>query len=109
MVPTAEPVRVHPSTDAGNGPFPNRDADIQYRCPLGDTLGLNRLSELRVQAPAWEMADVNATAEYFGGRSGMFGPVRELVVSEHLRSELLNAGIRGFKQEVAHVVSRDSA
>lgn len=109
MVPTAEPVRVHPSTSAGNGPFPSPDADIRYRCPLGDTLGLNRLSELRIQQPAWDMADVNATAEYFGDRRGMFGPVRELVVSGRLRSELLNAGIRGFKQEVAHVVQRDTA
>jgi hypothetical protein len=101
LVPTAF-VDVTPPTRTGVDPF-DEDEKGEYRCPHGDTLGLNLLSELTISAPSGIEWDVAATRQYFGLRSGVLRPEQRLLVSPRLRRLIEDNDVKGYKIEVAHM------
>jgi hypothetical protein len=104
LVPSDTFARIAHRTQLGVGPFPDPNKDAEYVCPLGDTLGLNRLSELYFSLDEKPTADVMLTREHIGARGGLFTPRRELVLTRKAHDALLAAGIRGLDREVAHLV-----
>jgi hypothetical protein len=101
LVPTAF-VDVISPTRTGVDPF-DEDEKGEYRCPHGDTLGLNLLSELTVSGPCGVKWDVAATRQYFGTRSGVLRPEQRLLVSPRLWRLLEENHMKGYKIEVAHL------
>jgi hypothetical protein len=108
LIPTGAPALIHTRTVRGVGPFPDPAEDLKYSCPLGDTLGFNRLSELYVGDDLPLERDVMRTRQFFGSRMGMFCPTRELILSGRAWRALTDAGIAGLKVEVAHIVPREA-
>jgi hypothetical protein len=101
MTVTSPPVRMHPGTQVATGPFPDAERDAEAVCPLGDTIGHARISEVHLDgAPE---ADVSSTREYLGSEGGLFTPRRELVISGRLYNALLAAGIHGLAVEIARI------
>jgi len=109
LLPSERLARIASRTQLGVGPFPAPARDAEYVCPLGDTLGLNRLSELHFSLEEESAPDVTLTREYIGARRGLFTPRRELVLTRKARDGLIAADIRGLDTEVAHLVSTDAA
>lgn len=101
LIPTTF-VNVAPPTRAGVDPF-DEDEQGEYRCPHGDTLGLNLLSELTISAPSDVEWDVAATRQYFGVRSGVLRPEQRLIISPRLWRICENKLLKGYKTEVAHL------
>lgn len=93
-------VRVSRHTVAGAAPF---DETCYGRCPLGDTVGLNILSELLLESDTVIANDFAETEQFFGHRMGVIRPWRPIVVSPRARDVLLSAGIKGLSYEVAHL------
>lgn len=107
MSATSPPVCMHPGTQVATGPFPDSERDVEAACPLGDTIGHARISEVHLDGvPA---ADVSSTREYLGSEGGLFTPSRELVISGRLYNALLAAGIRGLAVEIARIDSTIAA
>jgi hypothetical protein len=99
-IPTAPPVRVHSNTRTGEKPF---DTTCYSRCPRGDTLGLNLLSEVWVDKATYEGHDIVWTEQYFGHREGVLRPYRLMLVSQRLWRAMDAAHLRGFRIEVVHM------
>jgi hypothetical protein len=97
------PISVVDPTVAGIKPF-DEDSNGKYRCPLGDTVGLNVLSELWLDRSRWDGSDLARTEQYFGMKKGVFVPAAELLISPRLRELLGSEGIKGYRVEVAHLV-----
>lgn len=85
----------------GVDPF---DLGAQYRCPKGDTLGLNLLSELYIHSKD-EVHDVNSTSQFIGYRQGLLVPFPLIVISQRFYQLLKQHKIKGFHVEVVHCVS----
>jgi hypothetical protein len=96
MTSTAEPVSMRGGTLFASSPFPDTARDQHYECPLGDTVGLRRISELHLVGSDALDADVVETRESVGSQ-----PHRELLLSGRLRQRLLDARVRGLKFEIA--------
>lgn len=101
----ASTVRTVPPTTTGVDPFDN-DLKNEHRCPRGDTIGLNLLSELSVSASDFEKrdSDILHTAEYIGSRVGLLRPERQLIISARLFRLLRERGIKGYRAEIVHLV-----
>jgi hypothetical protein len=90
-----------PPTRFGEDPFD----DIEYgKCPLGDTLGLNRLSEAWVDQSTYDGADLAETQQYVGHREGVLRPAPILLISSRLWRLLEEHGLKKYDVEVCHVV-----
>lgn len=97
MSSTATPVSMLGGTRFASTPFPDAARDQRFECPLGDTVGRQRISELHLTQTDVLDADVVETRECIG--SGH--PHRELLLSGRLRQHLLTAKVRGLKFEIA--------
>jgi hypothetical protein len=75
------------------------------RCIYGDTLGLNQLSEVTVERPAWPISDFQTTKEFVGNRRGLLRPNPLMLVSPRLGALLRENKIRGAEVQVAHYAS----
>ena len=85
-----------------NGPFGKRE---YYRCPNGDNLGLNILSEAYVKdCPALQESDFFISRHTYGVYRGLAVPRHLLFCSPRLMQLIKDNNIRGFDFEVAHVV-----
>jgi hypothetical protein len=98
---------MHPGTQVATDAFPDAERDAEAACPLGDTIGHARISEVHLAGVP--EADVSSTREYLGSEGGLFTPSRELVISGRLYKALLAAGIRGLAVEIAHIDSATAA
>lgn len=81
------------------------DVHRQYRCPLGDTLGLNLLSEVSVDGSSFRGYDIAMTKQYFGVRRGVLRPEPVLVISPRFYRLISGQDLRGTTFEVCHLVS----
>jgi hypothetical protein len=91
-------------TRAGVTPF---DADVagEFRCPNGDTIGLNLLTEITISRASRGEADIVATQQFVGRRGGLLRPERQILVSRKVRRILREHKISGYRLEVAHVAA----
>ncbi|MEO6526828.1 MAG: hypothetical protein ABIP93_09410 [Gemmatimonadaceae bacterium] len=103
MSSTAPPLSMSPDTICASGPFPDAKRDSSSVCPLGDTIGHARITEVRLAASRAPDADVIWTREYLGSVMGLFTPHRELLISNRLYRALAAAGIRGLGIEIARL------
>ena len=97
LTSTAPPVSMLGGTRFASTPFPDPALDQRFECPLGDTVGRQRISEMHLTPTDVLDADVVETREFVG--SGH--PHRELLLSGRLRQALLTENVRGLKFEVA--------
>lgn len=103
---TAPPVETAAPTRFGIDPF-DEDTQGRYRCPLGHVAGLNILSELSIERGSCKGMDIAVTRQSVGNRQGMLVPRPLIVISPRLRQLLIEHEIKGFKTEVAYLVSRE--
>lgn len=97
----APPLDIDPSTRVGQHPFdfePERD-----RCPRGDTLALNLISELRLRPSSLDTFDVTRTRQFFGVRRGVLRPEPQILVSPRLWALVERNRLKGARVEVAHL------
>lgn len=87
-------------TVAGVEPFDLDDLGT-YRCPYGHSIGLNLLSELSIQR-ASDGSDVIRTRQCVGARVGVLRPRETLVVSQKVRTGVIDFGLKGWRFEVVH-------
>jgi hypothetical protein len=94
--------QVVPPTKTGINPF---DDDIagEYRCSLGDLLGLARLSEVWISRMSYTGFDIVASSQFVGTRRGLLRPERFLLVSPKLQKVIETQKLKGCKIEVAHL------
>lgn len=97
-------VDIAPQTLVGDKIFGLKADDEKYVCPLGDTIGLNLLSELSVFAASYCGKDVGQTRQYIGRRSGVIHPQRQILVSPRVRNIFVSHGLKGADFEVVHLV-----
>jgi len=90
-------------TRIGFNPFDNDSKDA-CRCPLGDLLGLNLLSEVSIKSGPETAADLFCSRQFVGTRRGLLRPRRLIFVSPRLAEALRANKIKGIELEVAHVV-----
>lgn len=102
LVFQGEYAEVIPPTKTGIDPF-DYDAEGTYRCPEGDTLGLNLISELTVAGATLPESDFIATKQFFGQKMGLLRPERQLLVRPAVYMAMKDSHLRGFKFEIAHV------
>lgn len=96
-------VDLSPETVTGVNPF-HLDPENKYRCPNGDTIGLNLISEVRIAASSWVGTDINFTRQFIGHRLGLLRPERLLIVSPKVRALVMAHKLKGFQFEVAYLV-----
>jgi hypothetical protein len=101
LVITSAPVDIIPPTLVGGGPS-NLDEEGRYRCPRGDLIGLNRLSELWVARAGHDGSDWVQTRQFIGARRGELRPWPEQLISPRLYRLLKKLDIKRFAIEVAH-------
>jgi len=105
MVAQADPVEIVAPTVTCEGPF-EVESDA-YRCPHGHSIGLNVLSEISIDRPSDSSSDVFRTRQYVGVRRGVLRPRTILVVSQKVRTAVVESGLKGWRFEVAHLRDRD--
>lgn len=97
----AKPVPLCGPTKFGIDVFDD-DEEGRYRCPLGHVAGLNLLSE--VHADTVELpADFAITRKLVGERIGLLRPAPLLLVSQRVRTALVEADIKGYGLEAVHL------
>jgi hypothetical protein len=102
---TSNPVELSAATRLGQTPFDN-DHEGHHRCPLGlrdHVLGLNLLSQVRLQGSGWDGTDFVRSRGLVGVRRGLFMPQSLLFISARLRELLLKNAIKGWRSEVAQL------
>jgi hypothetical protein len=95
--------RIVPPTRFGVNPF-NEDASGEFRCPSGDLLGLNLLSEISVDLQNSTASDIFFSSQFMGLRQGLLRPRRAILVSPKFRQVFLTEGFKGATFDVAHVM-----
>lgn len=92
-----------PPTRAGIDPFDD-DAKGECRCPQGDLIGLNVLSEVSVKAATRGDADIVCTRQFIGARRGLLRPERIILISPKVWRLLESEKLKGWQVEVARLV-----
>lgn len=95
---TGSTLDVDPATRAGGDLF---DRSGYGRCPRGDVIGLNLLSELTVVARGRALADVMTTTQMVGVRRGLLRPRPMLLLSPKALETFEGAGLKGLEVEIA--------
>lgn len=76
-----------------------------YKCPNGDNLGLNLLSEAYIKpAPFLDNTDFFASRQTVGLRQGVIRPRHLFFCSNRMMNLIKEYKLKGFKFEVAHIV-----
>jgi len=101
-VPKANAEIVAP-TRVGIDPFDD-DEKAECRCPLGDLVGLNLLSEVSIKSASRGDADIVCSRQFIGVRRGLLRPERIILVSPKVRQLIESEKLKGVEIEVAHVV-----
>jgi hypothetical protein len=97
-------VDIVPPTRTGVDPFDD-DEKGEHRCPRGDTIGLNLLTELYISRGDFEKCncDIAMTRQYIGVRRGLLRPEHRLIVSPKFWRVVQESGLKGFRFEVAYL------
>lgn len=79
------------------------------RCPNGDLLGLNLISEVSLKRDSYNGADIFSSKQFVGTRRGLIRPRRLIFISQKLwrvfeEERLKGERIKGVSFEVAHLV-----
>ncbi|MCD4823524.1 MAG: hypothetical protein K8S55_02875 [Phycisphaerae bacterium] len=96
-------VEIVPPTQVGLEPF-DEDIEGQCRCPLGDLLGLNLLSEVTISGASRGNADFVASRQFIGTRRGLLRPRRMVFISPKVWKLIESEKLKGIKIEITHVV-----
>lgn len=94
-------------TITGINPFDlsTQQANRIYKCPNGDTIGLNLLSEVYVlNHPFINKLDFFASKQYIGSAIGVLQPEPVYLCSPKFRKMVLDEKLKGFEFEIAHIV-----
>ncbi|MBV8226261.1 MAG: hypothetical protein JO232_13845 [Verrucomicrobia bacterium] len=102
LVLTHTDAEVVAPTRTGIDPF-DEDEKGEFRCPNGDTIGLNLLSEVSIKASTKPEVDIIGTHQFFSYRTGLLRPKRQILISPRLYQLLEAEKIKGYKVEVAHL------
>ncbi len=103
VVVTSANAEIVPPTRVGIHPFDD-DPQGRCRCPLGDLIGLNLLSEVSISAATWSIADIFCSRQFIGVRRGLLRPRRVLLVSPAFRKLTEFEKLKGINIEVVHLV-----
>jgi hypothetical protein len=103
LVPDGPRAQIIPPTLVGTAPYESEAQHERSRCPQGEVVGLNLLSELHLDALTVPALDLVATEQLVGTRRGLLQPTPLLVISPRLRDLLLEHGIKGWETEVAYL------
>ena len=103
LILTNTDAEIAPPTRVGIDPF-DEDRKGECRCPNGDTLGLNLLSEVSIKSSTKLGIDIIGTRQCLGCRRGLLRPERQILISPRLYRLLEAEKIKGYKVEVAHLV-----
>jgi len=95
--------RIVVPTRLGNGPFDD-DEKGMHRCPTGDQLGLNRLSEVTIERATRGISDFVCSEGFVGVRRGLLRPERLIFISQRVRHLIDSERLKGLSLEVAHMV-----
>jgi len=81
------------------------DKEGRYRCPRGDTIGLNLISELWISRQDFQSSkcDIALTRQFIGLRGGLLRPRPWIVVSPRFRRLVRENDLKGMAIEVAHL------
>ncbi|MBL8192045.1 MAG: hypothetical protein JNK38_28800 [Acidobacteria bacterium] len=79
------------------------------RCPTGDLLGLNLISEVSLKRDSYNGEDIFSSKQFVGTRRGLIRPQRLIFISQKLwrvveEERLKGERIKGVSFEVAHLV-----
>lgn len=98
-----EKAEVIAPTCVGIDPF-DYDEKGEFRCPTGDLIGLNLLSEVSINSASRDEADIISTRQFVGTRRGLLRPERIFLISSKFRRLIESEKLRGLEVEVAHLV-----
>jgi len=90
-------------TRLGIDPF-DEDRGGEYRCTLGDLLGLNLVSEVSVRSSSIGEGDFVGSREFIGVRRGLLRPERIVLISPKVQRLIDSEKLKGCEIEVAHLV-----
>lgn len=86
--------------------YGNLESEI-YKCPNGDTIGLNLLSELFLEEDLkLKDYDFFESKQKIGVMRGLLVPAPVYICSKVFRNMIINEKLTGFKFEIAHVVKQ---
>ena len=94
---------VSAQTLIGIDPF-DQDSKGEYRCPLGDLVGLNLLSGVSIAASSGGDADIFASKHFIGWRSGLLRPERLIFISAKVRNLMLAERLKPVGNEIVELV-----
>jgi hypothetical protein len=103
LVVTSARAEIVPPTRVGNTPFDD-DPEGECRCELGDTIGLNIISELSISAKSRGDTDMVCTQQFIGKREGLLRPSRLILVSPRFWRLMEAENVKGAYVELAHLV-----
>ena len=108
LVTTTAAAEIASPTRVGSTPFDD-DPKGEFRCPLGDLIGLNLLSEVSITAASRGENDIICTRQYIGMQHtgtepGLLRPRQVTLISPRFWKLLSKARIKGIDIEVAHLV-----
>lgn len=103
LVVTAATADIVPPTRVGIDLFDD-DAKGDYRCPEGDLIGLNVLSEVSIRAASSGDSDIVCSRQFVGVRRGLLRPSRVLLISQAFRRLIADERLRRLRIEVVHLV-----
>lgn len=102
LVVVSRPVPTVLPTRFGIDPF-DADERGEYRDAAAGVAGLNLLSELHVDADAWDGSDFAETREKAGAARGLVRPKALLLATPRVRALFLERGVKGVSFEIAHL------
>jgi hypothetical protein len=103
LIVTSPCAEIVPPTRTGINPF-NDDEKGEYRCPLGDTIGLALISEVSVSGISHGGSDILCTRQFIARRAGVLRPRRLILISPRFWRLLRAESVKGAFVEVAHLV-----
>lgn len=102
VIHSAEAEIVAP-TRVGIDPFDD-DSKDECRCPSGELIGLNLLSEVTVSAASRGEADFVTSRQFIGTRRGLLRPERVVLISPGVQRLINSEKLKGCRIEIAHLV-----
>lgn len=94
-------VEILPPTKIGIDPF-DEDVNGLFRCPAGDLLGPNLLSEVTVRKSSLVGHDISCSRQFVGSRRGLLRPEPVIFISPRLFHVLNGDKLRGIAFELAY-------
>lgn len=103
LVVTLNTAEIVAPTRVGINPFDD-DPKGECRCPLGDLIGLNLLSEVSISAASRGDADIVCSRQFIGVRRGLLRPRRVMLISPKFWKLIESESLKDVDIEVAHLV-----